>query len=175
MRRIAVAAWLLMALLAALVLPPQARAHMGAPYPVLMEEAVGPYTVSALADPDVGIGTFFIQVTLPGGELPPEGTVLTLTTEPVDGHTGKATHQAQRTLTRDGERFVGEVPFDAKGFWSVRLALAGPAGEGETSFQVRVTPPGPGWVETLLCLIPFVLVAVLWFFGARRKRKAAQA
>jgi hypothetical protein len=161
-------------LLATLIAPPPAGAHMGAPYPVVMEEAVGPYTVSALADPDVGLGTFLVEVTLPGGESPPEGTVLTLAVEPVDGHAGEATYRAQRTLTRDGERFVGEVPFDAKGFWAVRLGVTGPAGEGETAFQVRVTPPGPGWVETLLCLIPFVLVAVLWFLGARRKRQAAE-
>jgi hypothetical protein len=162
-------------LLAALCFPQPAEAHMGAPYPVLMEQAVGPYTVSALADPDVGVGTFIIEVTLAGGEPPPEDTVLTLSVVPDDGHAEEATYQAERTLTRDGERFIGEVPFDVKGFWSVRLALMGPAGEGETSFQVRVTPPGPGWVETLLCLIPFVLVAILWLLGARRKRRAAAA
>ena len=42
-------------------------AHVGAPYPVLLEEPVGPYIVSALADPDVGTGTFYILVTMAGG------------------------------------------------------------------------------------------------------------
>ena len=47
-----------------LALPATAQAHVGAPYPILLEEAVGPYLVSALADPDVGKGTFYVLVTL---------------------------------------------------------------------------------------------------------------
>ena len=164
-------------LLAGLVLawlawPAAAEAHVGAPYPVLLEEAVGPYTVSALADPDVGKGTFYVLLTLADGEPPPEDTSVMLWVEPEDGHLAEAGYQAERQQTRYGERFVAEVPFDAEGPWQVRLALEGSAGTGETTFPVRVTPSGVGWLATLACLLPFVGLGALWLRGTLRQRAA---
>jgi cytochrome c oxidase subunit 2 len=149
-----------------------ARAHVGAPYPVLLEQAVGPYIVSALADPDVGVGTFIVQATLAGGESVPADTVVTLWVWPEDGHADETDHQAQRQETRKGERFVVKVPFDAEGMWQVRLVLEGAVGRGETTFRVRVTPPGPGWVTTLVCLLPFIALGGLWLIGALRHHQA---
>jgi hypothetical protein len=54
----------------------------------------------------------------------------------------------------------------------VRLALEGPAGTGETSFPVRVTPSGVGWLATLTCLLPFVGLGALWLRGTLRQRAA---
>jgi len=152
--------------------PATAQAHVGAPYPVLLEEAVGPYVASALADPDVGTGTFYVLVTLPGGEPVPAGTEVTVWVEPVDGHAAPAAHPAEREQTRYGERFVAKVPFDAEGPWQVRLAIDGPDGAGEVSFPVRVTPSGLGWLATLACLLPFLGLGALWLRGVRRQRAA---
>jgi hypothetical protein len=163
---------LLGVLLVWLAWPAAAEAHVGAPYPVLLEEAVGPYTVSTLADPDVGQGTFYVLVALAGGESPPEGTTLMVWVEPEDGHRAEASYQAGRQQTRYGERFVAEVPFDAEGPWQVRLVLEGPAGTGETTFPVRVTPSGVGWLATLACLLPFVILGALWLRGTLRQRAA---
>ncbi len=155
-----------------------AQAHVGAPYPVLMEEPVGPYLVSVLADPDVGGGTFYILITLDGAP-PPEGTRADVWAEPEDGHLPAAAYPAERQETRYGERFVAEVPFDAEGPWRIRLVVEGPAGEegatlaGQASFSVRVTPAGTGWLATLACLVPFLLLAALWLRGVRRQRGAA--
>lgn len=156
--------------LVVLVLPATAQAHVGAPYPVLLEEAVGPYLVSALADPDVGKGTFYVLVTLASGEPSPAGTTVTAWVEPDDGHQALSSHQAEREETRYGERFVAEVPFDAEGAWQVRLAIEGPAGEGEVAFPVRVTPSGIGWLATVACLLPFVVLGALWLRGSLRQR-----
>jgi hypothetical protein len=157
-------------LLARLAWPSSALAHVGAPYPVLLEEPVGPYVASALADPDVGTGTFYILVTLPGGEPVPPGTEVTVWVEPEDGHLAEAGYPAARQETTYGERFVAEVPFDTAGPWRVRLVFDGPSGLGETSFSVRVTPSGVGWLATVACLVPFVIMGFLWLRGAARQR-----
>lgn len=152
--------------------PEMVQAHVGAPYPVLLEEAVGPYLVSALADPDVGKGTFYVLVTLPDGEACPPGTTVTTWVEPDDGHQDPAGYRAERQGTRYGERFVAEVPFDAEGPWQVQLAIEGPAGEGEVAFPVRVTPSGIGWLATVACLLPFVVLGALWLRGSLRQRSS---
>lgn len=157
-------------LLVWLVRPPLVLAHVGAPYPVLLEEPVGPYVASALADPDVGKGTFYILVTLPEGQPVPTDTDVTIWIAPEDGHMAEASYLALREETRYGERFVAEVPFDAEGPWQVRLAIDGQAGFGEISLPVQVTPSGIGWLATLACLVPFVLLGVLWLRGTMRQR-----
>jgi hypothetical protein len=157
-----------------LLAPGVAQAHVGAPYPVLMEEAVGPYLVSALADPDVGGGTFYLLITLDGAP-PPEGTTASVWAEPEDGHRPAVAYPAERQETRYGERYVAEVPFDAEGMWRIRLVVEGPAGAspaGEASFSVRVTPSGTGWLATLACLVPFLVLAALWLRGILRQRGA---
>ena len=154
-----------------LLAPGVARAHVGAPYPVLMEEPVGPYLVSALADPDVGGGTFYVLVTLDGGAAPPAGTAVTAWAEPEDGHVPAEGYAAERQETRYGERFVAEVPFDTEGPWRMRLAVEGPAGTGEVAFPVRVTPSGTGWLATVACLLPFLVLGGLWLRGVLRQRK----
>jgi hypothetical protein len=160
-------------LLGLLLWPGEAWAHAGAPYPVLLEEPVGPYLVSALADPDVGGGTFYLQVALANGAELPAGTRVTLRTWPEDGHLSPAAYGAERRRTRYGERFVAEIPFDAEGLWQIELTVEGPAGEGMVPFGVEVTPPGT-WLTTLACLLPFAAAALIWLRAALRRRPPAQ-
>lgn len=164
--------WALMVglLLACLARPPLARAHVGAPYPVLLEETAGPYVASALADPDVGTGTFYILIAQPDGQPVPTDTNLTVWIVPEDGHLAESGYLAQREKTRYGERFVAKVPFDSEGPWQIRLAIDGQAGNGEISFPVQVTPSGLGWLATLMCLVPFLLLGFLWLRGTMRQR-----
>jgi hypothetical protein len=150
---------------------PPAEAHFGAPYPVLLEQEVGPYLASALADPDVGTGTFIVSLTLEEGSAVPAGTTLALWVRPEDGHVEEYGREAEREIRRGEERFIAEVPFDAEGPWQVRMEVAGPAGEGEVSFTVRVTPPGPGWLTTLACLTPFIGLGGLWVWSILRKER----
>ncbi|MFC2037563.1 hypothetical protein ACFLYD_06320 [Chloroflexota bacterium] len=159
-------------LLAFLAQPQAAMAHVGAPYPVLLEETVGPYIASALADPDVGGGTFYVLITLAEDKAPPTDTIVTIWVEPEDGHVAEAGYQAVRQQSRYGERFVVKVPFDAEGPWQARLVIEGPPGYGETSFPVRVTPSGVGWLATLACLLPFIAMGGLWLRGSLRQRSA---
>jgi hypothetical protein len=164
--------WWVGALLASLLWPGMTvLAHVGAPYPVLLEQALGSYVVSALADPDVGVGTFIVQVVSAERTAPPDDTVVMLWVTPQDGHADETGHQALRQMTKDGERFIGKVPFDARGMWDVRLVVEGSAGRGEVTFPVDVTPPYPGTLTTLVCLLPFVFLGGLWVAGALRSRR----
>ena len=157
-------------LLGFLTWPGVARAHAGAPYPVLLEEPVGPYLVSALADPDVGGGTFYVQVALAGGTALPAGTSVTIRTWPEDGHLPAAGYEAAPDDTRYGERFVAEIPFDDEGAWQVEIIIGGPGGEGKAGFGVEVTPPGTSWLTTVACLLPFVAAALVWLRATLRRR-----
>jgi hypothetical protein len=165
---------LLSLLLASILWPTPALAHVGAPYPVLLEQPAGPYVISALADPDVGVGTFLIKVTLAEGQPVPPDTTITVWVMPEDGHMPETGHPAERQLTRDGERFIAKVPFDARGPWRTRFEMAGAAGQAAIGFSVEVTPPYPGVVTTLLCLLPFVLVGILWAAGALRRQQPGE-
>jgi hypothetical protein len=107
---------------------------------------------------------------MPDEEPPAPGTEVTVWVDPQDGHQSEAQHPAERQQTRYGERFVAKVPFDTEGPWQVRLVIDGPAGQGETSFPVKVTPSGIGWLATLGCLVPFILLGALWLRGAQRQR-----
>lgn len=155
--------------------PSVVMAHVGAPYPVLLEEPVGPYLLSALADPDVGGGTFYVMVALAEDRPPPIDTTVTVWVEPEDGHITEASYPAERQQTRYGERFVANVPFDEEGPWQVQLVIEGSAGHGETTFPVSVTPSGVGWLATLACLVPFIILGGLWLRGSLRQRTAEQS
>ena len=41
---------------------PLARAHNGPPFPIIVDQRVGPCIVSLWTHPDVGVGTFFVMV-----------------------------------------------------------------------------------------------------------------
>jgi hypothetical protein len=110
---------------------------------------------------------------MPDGEPAPPSTGVTVWAEPEDGHQAAAGYPAEREETRYGERFVARVPFDAEGPWQVRLVIDGPAGTGETSFPVRVTPSGIGWLASVACLVPFLILGALWLRGALRQRSEA--
>ncbi|RMF33282.1 MAG: hypothetical protein D6759_07205, partial [Chloroflexi bacterium] len=98
-------------LLLELAFPPSAQAHSGAPYPILVESPVGPYVVTVLADPDVGGGTFTVELALVGGQAVPEGTTVTLWVRPQDGHREEAGYDGRRQPEGMGT-FVVEIPFD---------------------------------------------------------------
>ena len=55
------------------------------------------------------------------------------------------------------------------------LEVTGAEGEGAVGFRVDVTPPYPGWFTSLICLLPFAGVALLWLIGALRSRRSAAA
>ena len=139
-----------------------ASAHEGPPFPVLVDRAAGPYTVSVWADPDVGTGTFFI---LAEG---PEASSAELFVAPASGRLAEARWPAVREPARKGLRFVARPEFDAEESWRFRAVLGG----AEVSGAVDVTAPDLGRAGLWLYLLPFLGVGGLWVKALLSARKA---
>jgi hypothetical protein len=162
----------LFSFLVMLALP--AEAHQGPPFPIIVDRKTGPCLISVWTDPDIGIGTFFVIVDpLPGGSIPSDLKV-DLGVQPVSGRLPEAVYPTDRD-TRGGHlQFNARVEFDRQEFWNVRVRLQSSAGNAEATAQVEATPPGLGKWDLLFYLAPFVLVAVLWIRGMRKRRKRLQ-
>lgn len=171
-------------LLAALLLgaTSTATAHEGPPFPILVDEIVGPYVVSVWTDPDIGIGTFYVVMDAgPDGEWV-EPSVVRVAVEPVSGRLPEVGYDArpERSRGRGAARYVTEVEFDRGEFWRVRIVIDSPAGGGELRSEVEATPDGTvGPIGLLIYSLPFILVAALWMRAVavrrRMEREAAEA
>ncbi len=166
---------ILLALWLLFVCPFPALAHEGPPYPIIVDKTVGPVVVSVWADPDVGIGTFFIILEPPQGGAIPDDVKVEIAVQPVTGRLPEARHTATRERLRGRVQFKAEVPFDAQELWRVRVMLHTSQGGGEATTDVEVTPPGFGRWDLLIYLFPFLLIGLLWlraFFRRRSRDKA---
>jgi hypothetical protein len=147
-----------------------ALAHEGPPYPLLMDEPLPPWSVSLWADPDVGVGTFYLTIeALPGHALPPD-TRVRLFVMPADGRRAEAEYEAERTVRERDQRHIAEVPFDTEEDWSIRVLIEAPGARAERGFVEPVTPPGFGAIDLLWYAAPFLLVGFLWVKAALKRR-----
>jgi hypothetical protein len=155
----------------------RAWAHLGPPYPIMQDRKVGPYTVSVWANPDTGIGSFFVVIDPPKGGNVPSDIKVWVAVGPVSGRLPEQRFSAWREKLRDRVEFKADVPFDKEEEWRIRILLSSSAGGGETGTNVQVTPPGLGRWDILLFALPFVGVGVLWFKAMATKvenRKSVQ-
>jgi hypothetical protein len=164
-------------LLAAVLLcawPLRVPAHDGPPYAVLIDKPVGPCVISLWADPDVGIGTFFIILEPPPNGLIPDDVKVTVLVQPASGRLPEARYTAAREALRNQVQYRAEVQFDAPEIWLVRVMLESARGGGEISTEVEATPPGLGRWGILLYLFPFVVIGALWVRAILYRRKRRQ-
>ena len=153
------------------VVAPSTLAHDGPPFPLLVDQRVGPCIVSVWTDPDVGTGTFFIITSpLPGGSLPPDLKV-EVAVQPVSGRLAEVSYPAERDASRDNVQFKSLVQFDNQEMWRIRIQLQSSQGNAETVATVEATPPGLGRWDLLIYLAPFLAIAFLWFMAFMRKRR----
>lgn len=155
--------------------PGAALAHKGPPFPLLLDQRVGPYVVEVWADPDIGTGTFFIVLQAPEGEGFPPPTAIRVGVTPVSGRLPEALYDASPERVRRGARYVAEVQFDRGEFFDVRFVIEGPEGGGELASQVEATPDGSlGPIGIAVYAFPFVLVAALWWRAAVMRRRLTE-
>jgi hypothetical protein len=147
-----------------------ASAHEGPPYPIIVDKMMGPCLVSVWADPDVGIGTFFITLEPPAGGTLPEDIAIEVGVHPLSGRLAEARYKAVRESFRDRTQFKIEIPFDAEERWLARFFVNSSRGSGEASVEIEVTPPGYGRWDLLLYLFPFLGVGFLWLKAFLRGR-----
>ena len=153
-----------------LLIPATARAHDGPPFPIVVDQKVGPCTISVWADPDVGTGTFFIIVSPSSGSTVPADLNVVVSVQPTSGRLAEASYTAVRENLRGQIQFKALVPFDAQELWRVRIRLQSAQSSGEAVATVEATPPGLGRWDLLVYLLPFIAVGFLWFLAVVRKR-----
>jgi len=154
-----------------LTLPPPAGAHNGPPFPIVENKRMGPCIVALWTHPDVGTGAFYVFVEpAPGGSVP-DDLKIKIGVQPATGRLPETFYEAQRVKSRGQVQYNAQADFDRQELWRVRLVLQSSQGGGEETTQVEVTPPGFGRWDLLLYLLPFLLVAFLWFRGITRAKR----
>jgi len=161
--------WLCLCLLLCLI-PATVSAHDGPPFPIVVDQKVGPCVISVWTDPDVGTGTFFVVVNQPAGSEIPGDLRVEIGVQPVTGRLNEVTYHAEREALRGQLQFKALVGFDAEETWRVRVKLNSGQGSGEVFATVVPTPPGLGRWDLLVYLAPFVAVGLLWIVAVLRKR-----
>ena len=158
-----------------LMLPAAASAHNGPPFPIIENQKIGPCIVALWTHPDVGTGAFYVFVEpAPGGAIPSD-LKIRIGVQPLTGRLPETFYEAQRVKSRGQVQFNAQAAFDRQELWRVHLVMQSAQGGGEATTQVLVTPPGFGRWDLLFFLLPFLLVAFLWFRGISRVRRRRNA
>jgi tetratricopeptide (TPR) repeat protein len=156
--------------LLSLPLAPSVRAHNGPPFPIIVDQHVGPCIVSLWTHPDIGLGTFFVMVDAAPGTAIPIDLKIDLGIQPVSGRLAEVIYPTRRENLRGQVEYKTEVNFDRQEFWRARLIVHSSQGEGEATASVEATPAGFGRWDLLLYLLPFAGVGFLWFKAVTTKR-----
>jgi hypothetical protein len=164
---------LLLALLLVLTMP--ASAHNGPPFPIIEDKKMGPCIVALWTHPDVGTGAFYVFVDPAPGATVPDDLKIKIGVQPVTGRLPETFYEAGRVKSRGLVQYNAQAQFDRQELWRVHLVIQSSQGDGEATAQVEVTPPGFGRWDLLLYLLPFLIVAFLWFHGISRMKRRKNA
>src|ERR1700722_14809511 len=156
--------------LLSLPLAPLVRAHNGPPFPIIVDQHVGPCFVSLWTHPDIGLGTFFVMVDAAPGTPIPSDLKIDLGIQPVSGRLAEVIYATRRENLRGQIEYKTEGNFDRQEFWRARLIVHSSQGGGEATASVEATPAGFGRWDLLLYLLPFAGVGFLWFKAVTAKR-----
>ena len=158
-----------------LVWPALASAHNGPPFPIIENKKVGPCIVALWTHPDVGTGAFYAFVEPASGATVPDDLKIKIGVQPVTGRLPETFYEAERVKSRGQAQYNAVADFDRQELWRVRLVIQSSEGGGEATAQVEVTPPGFGRWDLLFYLLPFLIVAFLWFHGIVRMKRRKNA
>jgi hypothetical protein len=149
-----------------------AKAHNGPPFPIITDKQIGSVKIAVWTHPDIGTGTFFVLVDpLPGTSVPND-LKIDLGIQPTNNRLPEVIYPMQRDNGRGEIQYNAQVEFDRQDFFKVRVQVQSSSGSGEVSSQVEATPQGFGRWDLLFYLLPFLLVAALFYRGVRKKRKS---
>jgi hypothetical protein len=163
--------WVGLLLVLSLLAPRPASAHNGPPFPIIENKKVGPCIVALWTHPDVGTGAFYVFVEPAPGTTVPSDLKIEIGVQPLTGRLPEELYAAERVKSHGPPQYNAQAEFDRQELWRVRLVVKSSQGGGEVTTQVEVTPPGFGRWDLLLYLLPFLLVAFLWFRGISRTRR----
>ena len=151
-----------------------ALAHQGPPFPILVDQKVGPYVASVWSDPDIGTATFFVVLEVPKGRRLPAQTTVRIGVQPVTRRLPEVFYDAEPQPVDEGARYLAKIQFDKGEMWHVRTVLSGSEGGGEMNTEVEATPDGIlGPLGSLVYAFPFLAVGFLWLKAVLRRRAAS--
>ena len=146
--------------------------HSGPPFPILVDQRVGPYVASVWTDPDIGTGTFFVILEAPKGGSLPAQAVVRIGVQPVNKRLPEVLYEAEPQSVKEGARYFTKVKFDKGGMWRTRILIDG----SELRADVEPTPDGIlGPFASLVYALPFLGIGFLWIKAVLRRRSPAAA
>ena len=149
--------------------------HDGPPFIILGEQPIGPWEVTIWADPDIGVGTFYVMLDAPTGGVAPSATQVEVFVEPVDGSAPATSYEAERQRRDAGEQYDAQVDFPTGQLYRTRFVFDVDGQPYEWTTEIEATPPGLGRIDLLWYAGPFALLAFLWMRGMLRSRARARA
>lgn len=155
--------------------PLDVASHSGPPFPIVLNQAAGPYHVSVWTDPDAtddgsAGGQFWVMVRLLDGAPLPSDTRAVVTATPLDQAgplRSGTTEPVKGTLTR---QFVALL-LDHEGRFAVRTQISGAAGSAVLDAEVDATydlRPPP--VMLVVYAMPFLAIGLFWLTRLRHRR-----
>ena len=148
----------------------RAFAHDGPPFPIVVDQQVGPSVISVWTDPDIGEGSFFVITQA----APPSDLTVQVSVQPASGRLPEATYAAVREDLSGQVQYKTMVNFDAQENWRVRISLQSAQGSGETIAFVEPTPDGLGRWDLLIYFLPFLAIGLIWLRAFLSKKHSPQ-
>jgi hypothetical protein len=130
---------------------------------------MGAYLVSAFTGPTPvqadSVDVSVLAVMRSSGEVA-QGLTVTVRTRHLDGSTRADVRAATQDQADDPRYYATKFGLGAEGTWEITVAVEGPEGSGEASFEIRARDRGifgNPLVLTLLALLPLLGIALMIF------------
>lgn len=149
-----------------------ANAHEGPPFPLIMDEVTGNYSISVWADPDVGEASFYVQIESSDSATVAIPEMVYMTVEPKSGRLEPVKVEGHQQRLRNKVQFEINPHFDQCDEWNLRFFVKQSAQtQEELAAVVESTPPGMGPWDLAIYLFPFAFIGMVWAsFMIRRGR-----
>jgi hypothetical protein len=157
-----------------------AAAHNGPPYPIVSNQAAGPYRISVWTDPDATDdgsrgGQFWVLIDPLGSSELGGDLRARVSIRPLDGR-GNAESIPAEPVDGNPSRQFAALLMDHEGPFAVRVEVESAAGGGAVDSQVEATYDlRPPRIMLAVYAAPFVLVGLLWAKRLARRRRRAHA
>lgn len=149
-----------------------ARAHLGPPYPILVDQPIPGYAVTVLANPDVGQAVAIVVLEPVKGEAAIPVANVTVWDQPVSGRLRKAVFPTDPDSGRAPRRFLAQPAIDAPEPWKLGVDIRLADGSVHSLVAVvQATPPGIGPWGLALFSFPIVLFGGLFLAVLIRRTK----
>ena len=149
-------------LCAALALPAPVFAHLGPPFPILVDQLIPGYSVTVLANPDVSQAVVIVAFepvkSAPAGKV----SSVDVWVQPASGRLPRSVCKATQQTGRGPLRFVATPDIDAAEMIKIGIDITLADGASyHFATQVLATPPGVGPWGLLLFSFPLLLFGAL--------------